>query len=256
MKRFVLVHGSHSGAWIWDPVAAILSGRGHAVQATDLAGYGANRDVAPSLDANVALIRRALAAAPEPALLVGHSMGGALAAQAACSVPASVLGIAYIAAFVPRDGEAIQDIARRDRESWVPGRRRLADRGRLAMLDEDSCREIFLHGLERGLAERLAARFAPDPTGVGLEAIRLDETQLCAISSFYVECRRSRGVSLAFQREMQAVRPLAGTVSLDAGHCAMLEAPEALAGALESFFAAAQSRRNFREEERPCMATR
>jgi pimeloyl-ACP methyl ester carboxylesterase len=256
MSRFVLVHGSHSGAWIWEAVAAILSGRGHAAQAPDLAGYGANRDVAPSLDANLAVVRRALEAATEPALLVGHSMGGALAAQAACLVPGTVLGITYVAAFVPRDGETIQDIARRDRRSWVPARRQLADGGRLAMLDEDACREIFLHGVESRRADRLAGRFVADPAGVGLETIRLDESLLGAIPSFYVECRRSRAVSLAFQLEMQAVRPLAQTTSLDTGHCAMLEAPEALAGALEDFFIAAQSRRNHREEERPCMAAR
>src|SRR4051794_14660487 len=77
MARFVLVHGAHGGAWCWEPVVGPLAAAGHAVEAFDLPGSGGDHTAAASvtLAAYVERTCAVLAGRPEPAVLVGHSMG-------------------------------------------------------------------------------------------------------------------------------------------------------------------------------------
>ena len=90
LTAFVLVHGAWHGAWCWDELAPLLGGH---VEAVDLPGHGA--DTTPvagcTLDAYVARVVEALERAPEPAVLVGHSLGGITVAQAAERRPDEVL---------------------------------------------------------------------------------------------------------------------------------------------------------------------
>src|SRR5258708_39155095 len=51
-----------------------------------------------------------LAAVSEPAFVVGHSMGGIVATQAAARCPERVAALVYVAAFLPKDGQSLIDL--------------------------------------------------------------------------------------------------------------------------------------------------
>jgi pimeloyl-ACP methyl ester carboxylesterase len=92
MARLVLVHGAFGGAWCWEPVAGPLTELGHTVETLDLPGGG--DDDTPvagiTLESCAARVGDVLAARPEPAVLVGHSMGGVVVTQAAADHPERV----------------------------------------------------------------------------------------------------------------------------------------------------------------------
>jgi pimeloyl-ACP methyl ester carboxylesterase len=77
MARFVLVHGAFGGAWCWEPAVGPLEAAGHTVTAIDLPGGGDDPTPAEevTLDGYAARVCEVLAEG-EPAVLVGHSMGG------------------------------------------------------------------------------------------------------------------------------------------------------------------------------------
>jgi pimeloyl-ACP methyl ester carboxylesterase len=106
MPRFVLVHGGFSGAWIWLPLMDRLKAAGHLVEAFDLPGMGDDHRSASevSLDSYAGRVCEVLAANSEPAIVVGHSMGGIVVTQAAARCPERVAGLVYVAAFLPKDG--------------------------------------------------------------------------------------------------------------------------------------------------------
>lgn len=114
MARFVLVHGAFTGAWIWGPLAERLRSAGHAVEVFDLPGLGDDatlpQDV--TLDSCVARLGEVLTTSAEPAILVGNSMGGVIATQAAARYHGSVAALVYATAFVPRDGQSLLDLTR------------------------------------------------------------------------------------------------------------------------------------------------
>jgi pimeloyl-ACP methyl ester carboxylesterase len=114
LARFVLVHGGFSGAWIWLPLIDTLKEAGHLVEAFDLPGMGDDHTSASevSLDSYAGRVCEVLAANSEPAVVVGHGMGGIVAAQGAARCPERVAALVYVAAFLPKDGQSLLDLTK------------------------------------------------------------------------------------------------------------------------------------------------
>jgi pimeloyl-ACP methyl ester carboxylesterase len=113
MARFVLVHGAFGGAWCWEPVTGPLEAAGHAVETLDLPGCGADQTPveAVTLASCAKRVCDVLVSGTEPAILVGHSMGGVVVTQAASDCPGHVASLVFVAAFMPADGQSLLDLA-------------------------------------------------------------------------------------------------------------------------------------------------
>src|ERR1700727_2307143 len=112
MARFVLVHGAFGGTWAWERVAPLLRDAGHEAEVVELPGAGS--DPTPvaegTLSAYAQRICTVVGDGP-PAVLVGQSMGGMAITQAAARRPELVAALAYVAAFLPVEGESLVDLA-------------------------------------------------------------------------------------------------------------------------------------------------
>ena len=101
----VLVHGAWHGAWCWDRVVEGLAARGVDVVAVDLPGHGASRQPLGDLHGDAAVVGRALDALDGPAVVCGHSYGGAVISEGAAGHP-NVRHLVYLAALMPDAGES------------------------------------------------------------------------------------------------------------------------------------------------------
>jgi pimeloyl-ACP methyl ester carboxylesterase len=97
VKNIVLVHGAFADASGWEGVYKILSAKGYNVIAV--------QNPLSSLEDDVAAVNRVLDKLDAPAILVGHSYGGAVITQAGASP--KVAGLVYVAAFMPDAGENV-----------------------------------------------------------------------------------------------------------------------------------------------------
>ncbi len=114
MAGFVLVHGAFAGGWIWELLRKQLVSAGHTENMPDLPGSGDDH-TSPSkvtLDSCAARVCQSLQTSSEPSLLVGNSMGGLIATQAAARCPDRVAALVYVAAFAPQDGQSLLDLTR------------------------------------------------------------------------------------------------------------------------------------------------
>jgi pimeloyl-ACP methyl ester carboxylesterase len=93
----VLVHGGFVDGSGWQGVYNILAKQGYSVSIV--------QNPTLSLDDDVMVTRRAIAAQAGPVILVGHSYGGAVITQAGNDP--KVTGLVYIAAFAPDEGESV-----------------------------------------------------------------------------------------------------------------------------------------------------
>jgi pimeloyl-ACP methyl ester carboxylesterase len=96
VKNVVIVHGAFADGSGWQRVAEILGKDGYAVSVV--------QEPLTSLADDVAATKRVLALQPGPTLLVGHSYGGVVITEAG-NAP-NVVGLVYIAAFIPDQGES------------------------------------------------------------------------------------------------------------------------------------------------------
>lgn len=97
----VLVHGAFADAGSWAGVAGILQSAG----ATVLAPANPLR----SLTTDSSYIASVISQIEGPVLAVGHSYGGAVITNAATAA-SNVVGLVYIAAFAPDEGEKLSDV--------------------------------------------------------------------------------------------------------------------------------------------------
>jgi pimeloyl-ACP methyl ester carboxylesterase len=96
-KNIVLVHGGFVDGAGWEGVYKILKRDGYNVSIV--------QNPTISLDDDVAVTKRILAAQDGPAILVGHSYGGAVITEAGND--SKVAGLVYITAFAPDKGESV-----------------------------------------------------------------------------------------------------------------------------------------------------
>src|SRR5512145_1247726 len=101
----VFVHGAGMDHTVWQLPARWFAWHGHSVLAVDLPGHGRSEGPALGSVPELALwLGRAMdAAGIERAAIVGHSMGGAIALEAAAAMPERVARIALLgtAAAIP-----------------------------------------------------------------------------------------------------------------------------------------------------------
>ncbi len=96
-KNIVLVHGAFADGSGWKPVADILRKDGYSVTVA--------QPPLTSLEDDVAATNRVLDRLNGPAILVGHSYGGAIITEAGNNP--NVVGLVYVAAMAPDAGEAL-----------------------------------------------------------------------------------------------------------------------------------------------------
>jgi pimeloyl-[acyl-carrier protein] methyl ester esterase len=119
----VLVRGFGSDTERWLPTARILARR-HRVAFVDLPGHGAREPSEPlSLERATRALDEALArASREPVVLVGHSLGGLVAAAEACAHPGRVRALVLIeTALRPQTGGVERRVALAALERDYPG---------------------------------------------------------------------------------------------------------------------------------------
>ena len=100
MKNIVLVHGGFVDGSGWEGVYSILKKDGYNIRIV--------QNPTISLKDDVAVTKRILAAQDGPAILVGHSYGGAVITEAGNDP--KVAGLVYITAFAPDKGESMSSL--------------------------------------------------------------------------------------------------------------------------------------------------
>jgi pimeloyl-ACP methyl ester carboxylesterase len=103
-----LVHGAFADSSSWNDVVAQLQAAGITVQAVSNPLRG--------IAADAAYVASAIRQIPGPVLAVGHSYGGAIITNAAPQA-SNVVGLVYVAAFAPDEGETLGAIEADSKDS-------------------------------------------------------------------------------------------------------------------------------------------
>ncbi len=113
-RTFVLVHGAWHGGWCWQRVADRLRGAGHAVFTPTLTGLGershllrAGIDLTTHITDVINVIKWE---GLTDVVLCGHSYGGFVISGVAEQMTPAIRSIVFLDAFVPRNGESVQDL--------------------------------------------------------------------------------------------------------------------------------------------------
>jgi pimeloyl-ACP methyl ester carboxylesterase len=208
----VFVHGIWADGSCFSKVIPPLQAEGYEVIA---AQYGLD-----TLAGDVAAVKRTLGRVRNPTILVGHSYGGTLITAA--GMDERVVGLVYIAALAPDEGESSQDQLSQFPASDVFSHVEVAD-GRLWM--KPSGVECFAGDLPAQEQKLVwATSFAP---AVELFSQKVGSPAWRSKPSWYIVSKNDRTVPPALQRFVSK-RMGATTVEVEASHVPMLSKPNAV----------------------------
>jgi pimeloyl-ACP methyl ester carboxylesterase len=233
MARFLLVHGAFGGAWCWEPAVGPLQAAGHTVTAIDLPGGGDDPTPAGevTLDGYAARVCEVLAEG-EPAVLVGHSMGGVAVTEAAVRCPGRIAALAYVAAFAPGAGQSLQALTQLPEGADDQVQANLVVDPPVAHLPAAVAPEVIYNCCAPDVAAREAAKLGPQPLapfGAPVSGEPAIQRRL------YVLCTQDHSIPPALQRRMVRERGITDVVELDADHAPMLSRTDELVAALDRF---------------------
>ena len=233
--RFVLVHGAFSGGWVWGPLAEELEARGHSVEAPDLPGGGQDRTpiAEVTLDAYATRICEVLRAHPEPALLVGHSMGGMAITQAAPRCPERIQSMVYVAAFLPQEGQSLIALTQLPEGATDQVQANLVISGDppVATMPAEASRAALYEKCSDEQAAWAIASRTPQPVFPFTEPVALDGFDFAGIPRAYVHCTEDRAIPPPLQRRMIEAAGCDPVIELDADHVPQLSRTTELAEA-------------------------
>ena len=237
MARLVLIHGAFVGAWKWERLATVLEAAGHSVEAPDLPGSGADQTPveAVTLDAYVERVKAQLDERDEPAVLVGHSMGGVVATQVAARYPERVEAIVYMAAFAPADGQSLVDLTGLPEAQGDEIQANMVVEGAppVARMSPEAARSASYSGCSDEDIAWAVPRHRPQPLAPFTQAVAIPDGAFDAISRSYVVCTGDRAIPAALQRRMATDSGIDEVVELDSDHSPQLSRTAELAEAID-----------------------
>jgi pimeloyl-ACP methyl ester carboxylesterase len=231
MTAFILVHGAWHGGWCWHKVAQRLAAKGHRVEAPDFPGHG--RDETPiadvTLESIVARICETIDRQSEPAVLVGHSYGGAIISQASELRPAKVKTLVYLTAILAADGQTPGGALAGDKEGIGPTHLDYALDGKTATVKNEALKPVFYGDCSDEDIAYAARHLRPEAIAGLQTPLMLSPEKWGRIPRVYIECTKDRAISLARQRQMVAAIPCGHIVTLETDHSPFFSMPDALA---------------------------
>ena len=215
----VLVHGGFVDGSGWQGVYEHLEKDGHSVSVV--------QNPTLSLADDVAVTTRAIDAAGEPVILVGHSYGGVVVTEA--GTHPKVAALVYIAAFAPDKGESVNTlIAGFPADGPQPPI--LPPRDGFLFLDRDKFHASFAADLPAGLAAFMAD--SQVPWGVNALGGTISEASWRIKPSWYLVASDDHMIPPPAQRAM-ADRTGATVAEVSGSHSVYLSQPKAVASLIE-----------------------
>ena len=215
IRNVVLVHGGFVDGSGWEKVYRSLKSKGFNVSVV--------QNPTTSLADDARATRRVLAQQDGPAILVGHSYGGAVISEAG-NDPA-VAGLVYIAAFAPEAGESVASLIK-DPPAGAPVPPILPPQDGFLLLDRTKFAASFAADVEPELARFMADAQVP----WGVEALQgaVGRPAWKSRQSWYLVATEDRMIPPAAQRAM-AQRAGSTVVEVAGSHAIYVSQPEAVA---------------------------
>ena len=224
--RVVFVHGAcvRDGAWWWHATAEALAEQGIASTAAGLPSCGETGEAVgargPGLTEDVAAVRAVLTAGDEPTVVVAHSYGGIVTAEAADGVDATH-HLLLVSSYLPEVGESLASFAGEEPAAFLT----IDPEAGTFTVSVDALADTFLQDCDAEIQQAARHRTAQQSLAVIQAPVQAAAWQ--RVPSTYLVCARDRGTPAEAQR--QFAQRAGRVVEFDAGHHPFLSQPAAVA---------------------------
>jgi pimeloyl-ACP methyl ester carboxylesterase len=223
--RVVFVHGAcvKDGAWWWHRTSELLAEQGVASEAPALPSCGETGESpsagGPGLPEDVAAVRQVLTASEEPTVVVAHSYGGIVTAEAAAALE-TVRHLLLVSSYLPEVGQSLSSFGAEVPPPFLD----INPEDGAFTVRPDVLAETFLQDCSLEIQREAMNKTAQQSLAVLEQPVRSAAWQ--HIASTYLVCTEDRGTPA--ERQRRFARRAGSVVDLDAGHHPFLSQPTAV----------------------------
>jgi pimeloyl-ACP methyl ester carboxylesterase len=223
--KIVFVHGAcvNDGPWWWHRTAELLAERGIASEAPALPSCGETgapiTAQGPGLAEDVAAVRAVLAASDEPTVVVGHSYGGIVLAEAAAGIDA-VHHLLLVSSYLPEIGESLSSFGPEEPAPFLD----IDPEGGTFTVRPEALAGTFLQDCDPEIQGEAIDKTAWQSLAVLEQPVR--SAAWHDVPSTYLVCGQDHGTPADRQRAF--ARRATTVVELDTGHHPFLSQPAAV----------------------------
>jgi len=223
--RIVFVHGAcvKDGSWWWHRTAELLAEQSLASETPALPSCGETgaptNAGGPGLAEDVAAVRHVLSASDEPTVVVAHSYGGIVTAEAAAGV-AAVRHLLLVSSYLPEVGQSLSSFGGQEPAPFLD----IDPEGGTFTVRSDALAETFLQDCDAEVQREATERTARQSLAVLEQPVQSAAWQ--HVPSTYLVCTADQGTPAALQRKFAG--RAGSVVELDAGHHPFLSQPAAV----------------------------
>ena len=219
--RVVFVHGAcvKDGSWWWHRTGQLLAHQGVTSEAPLLPSCGETGAHGLGLAEDVASVRYVLTASDEPTIVVAHSYGGIVTAEAAEGVDA-VHHLLLVSSYLPEVGQSLSSFGGEEPAPFLD----IDPEGGTFTVRLEDLAETFLQDCDPEIQRQAIDKTARQSLTVLGQPVQTAAWQ--HVPSTYLVCAQDQGTPADRQREF-ALRA-ASVVELDAGHHPFLSQPAAV----------------------------
>lgn len=242
MARIVLVHGAMGNSLAWgSKFLDALRAKGHTLEVIDLPAQGDDPTPKEAVTMQIYAdkVVAQLRTSEEPAVLVGHSMGGVVITQAADDFIAGggkLAQVVYMTAFLPRNGQSLLDLAGSPEGQGDAVQANLVVAGEppIGTFPPEAAHGALFNSMP---IEQMAS---VDPRGTESQPIipftnPVSITDDRDITRRYIFALQDRAIPLPLQRKMAASTAITESVEIDADHMLFYSATDELIEVIDRF---------------------
>lgn len=236
MSTFVLIHGAYHGGWCWDKVVPLLEKEGHKVEAPDLPGHGTDKTPIQeiSLQSYVDRVCEILDMQTEPAILVGHSMGGVVMTQTAEYRPDKIKKLVFLTAILLENGESLIQYIMQDKDSLLHSGIAVPADKSSGTVKQETAKEMFYNDCMDEDINKAKSLLVPEATAPCITPVNTTLENFGRIPRIYISCKKDKALTPSIQKKMYMNLKCEKVISMNTGHSPFFSAPEELAGHLLS----------------------
>jgi pimeloyl-ACP methyl ester carboxylesterase len=223
--RVVFVHGAcvKDGSWWWHRTGDLLAEKGVASEAPALPSCGETGEpigaVGPGLVEDVAAVRQVLSASEEPTVVVAHSYGGIVTADAAAGLD-TVRHLLLISSYLPEVGQSLSSFGPEEPAPFL----KIDPADGTFTVRTEALAGTFLQDCDTAIQREAENNTARQSLAVLEQPVTSAAWK--QIASTYLVCAEDRGTPA--DRQRQFARPADDVVELDTGHHPFLSQPSAI----------------------------
>ena len=215
----ILVHGAWADGSSWSKVIPVLQAKGLHAAAVQI-----HLD---SLADDDATTNRAIALQTGPVVLVGHSYGGAVITEAGNDP--KVVGLVFVAAFAPGDGESVTSISKPYPPAPLGAELRPDTKGFLWITPKGISEDF---GQDLSISEKAILTATQGPANAAAFDATIKSAAWKTKPSWFVIAGNDRAIPPALEKA-EAARMKATAITLPSSHLAMLSHPKEVAALIE-----------------------